>query len=208
VITPLPSSTLYPIPCKSYVSYISYTRSSCPYISVLATACVNLLFRRIFPISESMAFGIRGFGMKSFLAKTDGMGASLFRRAPSVPSRQHADTSSPIRISGDSLPVLRLFSVKAAVAELFATAVFVYIGTGTVGIGPVAAPRRSLALTRATVRFARLPGRHFQLPRRGWRSRRRIHQRDVELYRSHVGGQHDSGHCGSVRKDPGVVDRL
>ncbi len=30
-----------------------------------------------------------------------------------------------------SLPVLRLFSVKAAIAELFATAMFVYIGTGT-----------------------------------------------------------------------------
>jgi MIP family channel proteins len=30
-----------------------------------------------------------------------------------------------------SLPVLNLFSVKAAIAELFATAMFVYIGTGT-----------------------------------------------------------------------------
>ena len=36
-----------------------------------------------------------------------------------------------IKKTGDSLPVLKLFSVKAAVAELFATAMFVYIGTGT-----------------------------------------------------------------------------
>jgi MIP family channel proteins len=33
--------------------------------------------------------------------------------------------------AGDTLPVLKLFSVKAAIAELFATAMFVYIGTGT-----------------------------------------------------------------------------
>ena len=33
--------------------------------------------------------------------------------------------------AGDKLPILKLFSVKAAIAELFATAMFVYIGTGT-----------------------------------------------------------------------------
>ena len=161
--------------------------------------------------------------MKSYLAKTDGMGASLFRTVErrafppdNTLTRPHLCLPCLSTSTGDTLPVLRLFSVKAAVAELFATAVFVYIGTGTVGIGPFAAPRRSLALTRAhsrsltrtTVRFARSPGRHLQLPRPGWRSRGRIHQRPVELYRSHVGGHHASGRCGSLRKDPGGVDRL
>ena len=103
-----------------------------------------------------MTFGIKGFDMKSYLAKTDGMGASLFRpveRRAFPPdntlTRPHLCLPCLSTSTGDTLPVLRLFSVKAAVAELFATAVFVYIGTGTVGIGPFAAPRRSLALTHS-----------------------------------------------------------